>query len=75
MNGYERRLFSAAHKLGAKVTQPVHLSYTIELPEGMTLETFVREMARRLEPPASLNIPPEISAMAELGWDGRPVKP
>jgi hypothetical protein len=64
MNDTEKKLIALAHAIGAKVTQPIHMSYRIDLPEGMTLEMFV----------SALNVPAEIRALPELGWDGKPVK-
>jgi len=83
MNYQEEMLIQHAQRLGAKLDQRVHLSWTIQLPEGMTLEAFVKAMSDKLSEvrfesprPAreALRIPPEISALPELGWNGKPVK-
>lgn len=41
----EKKLLKHAHRLGVKITQPIHESYRLDLPEGMTLEHFANCMA------------------------------
>jgi hypothetical protein len=41
----ERKLFEACRRMGVSVTSPIHLSYRLDLPEGMSLVEFVRRLS------------------------------